>query len=122
MKDLYAFYGSFRMGMSNHDLYKDSIQFIQTNTAKGFELYSLGEYPYAIKSEDMNQIMVVEIYKITNKIVQSAIHVLEINAGYYRDKVNLEGLEAYIYLFKKRGNEIRVKSGDWVQFFRDNSK
>ena len=80
-------------------------------------MYSLAEYPYAIKSDNLDQTIVVDLFRIRSREIQMEIHDMEIEAGYFQDIINLKEGSASIYLFKDRGNDFKVKNGDWVEFF-----
>jgi hypothetical protein len=45
------------------------------------------------------------------------IHKMEINAGYYFDVMDVDGLNTGIYLFKSAFNFQEVPNGDWVEYF-----
>lgn len=114
---LYAFYGSLRKGMSNYELYKDAMIYLYSIHLKGFKLYSMGEYPCCTKSAAEN-IIVVEVFKITNPVIEKEIHDMEIEEGYFYDEVTIQNDRVGIYLYNGIENFIEVKGGDWVSFFR----
>ena len=116
--ELFAFYGSLRMGMDNYFTYKSGLEYIETTRISGFELYSLGEYPYAVKTQNPSSSMVIEIFRILDSETKQRIHELEISADYFFDLIEVGRRKVGIYLFKLPGNDIRVESGDWVTFYR----
>lgn len=89
---------------------------------KGYGLYSLGEYPYAVRTADKTDQLTVEVFKITDPVISREIYELEINANYFLDYINLEDATVGIYLFEKIGNHPKVKCGDWVDFFGSQEK
>ena len=115
--ELFAFYGSLRRGMGNYAKYKSALEYIETRRIEGFELYSLGEYPYAVKSHIPGASIVIEIFRIRDSMARRMIHELEIGADYFFDMLELDDRKIGIYLFSQRGNDIKVESGDWVSFF-----
>ncbi|MCB0487426.1 MAG: gamma-glutamylcyclotransferase family protein [Cyclobacteriaceae bacterium] len=120
--DLFAFYGSLRIGMSNYDQYASSMSYQRATRISGYRMYSLGDYPYIVKSENHGDKIVVEIFKSDNEDIKMKIHKLEIDAGYFYEIINLDGDDVGIYLFEQPGNDPWVKSGNWVQFFRQGNK
>lgn len=114
---LYAFYGSLRKGMSNHRRYERGMSLLFTENLPGYALYAMRYYPYAVKSDNPEDVIVVEVYKITNSATEKAIHELELSVGYYFDEVMIRDQRTGIYLFEKTGPEPLVKGGDWVNFF-----
>jgi gamma-glutamylcyclotransferase (GGCT)/AIG2-like uncharacterized protein YtfP len=113
----YAFYGSLRRGMINYRDFETSLEFLFQATIGGFQLYAMQDYPYAIKTGNPSDLMVVEVFKINNRDAEMSIHELELSVGYSYDEVDLRQQKIGIYTFKKPGGETLVKSGDWVQFF-----
>lgn len=113
----YAFYGSLRKGMSNHLKYAPALQFLFGAVIPGYALYEMRHYPYAFKTGSLDDLLTVEVFKITDPATEEAIHHLEISVGYYYDEVDIHGKSIGIYLFRQRGAERLVKGGDWVKFF-----
>ncbi len=113
----FAFYGSLRQGMANYLRYQSSLEFITKETIKGFALYALKDYPYAVKTNNINDELVIEVFKIEDEITRQNIHQLELDAGYIFELIDIAGMKVCIYLFKEPGNNHFVKSGDWVEFF-----
>ena len=111
----YAFYGSLRQGMYNHQIFEQHLHYLFTENLAGFRLYALERYPIAVKSESIRDVIKVEIFQVTDAETENKIHRLELNAGYYYDEVLVRGVLAGIYLFQKSGNHLLVPGGDWVQ-------
>jgi gamma-glutamylcyclotransferase (GGCT)/AIG2-like uncharacterized protein YtfP len=112
----YAFYGTLRVGMENHLLFQRGMEFIDRVSLKGFTLISLGDYPYAVKSNTSDSFIIAELFKLDQRIAK-AIHDMELEAGYYYDEIEI-GKNFYgIYLFSEAGpSDEVIRSGDWVEF------
>ncbi len=115
--ELFAFYGSLRRGMDNYNSFKRSLEYISTKRIKGFDLYSLGSYPYAVRSNDHSASIVIELFCIHDVTARVAIHELEAGAGYVFECIEVDGMKVGIYLFERPGDDPKVKSGDWVTFY-----
>ncbi len=120
--DYFAFYGSLRRGMTNYEYYKPFLQHIETRRIPGFCLYALEGYPCAIRSREPHHSIVVEVCKVLTESAKDSIHLLELNAGYIFETIEINGREAGIYLFENPGNNIQVEGGDWVEFFGGETK
>src|SRR5690349_8398064 len=96
---LFAFYGSLRQGMGNYIHFKDDLEFIGKQELRGFKLFSLTDYPYAIATKNQNDCIVVELFKIINLKTEELIHQEEIDAGYIFAKVEIAKQKFGIYLF-----------------------
>jgi len=103
--------------MTNYESYKRSLQYIETRQVNGFRLYALEDYPYAVKSTEATDSIVVEIFKIVSESAKQNIHELELSAGYIFETIEVENRSVGIYLFERAGNNMRVNDGDWVKFF-----
>jgi gamma-glutamylcyclotransferase (GGCT)/AIG2-like uncharacterized protein YtfP len=113
----YAFYGSLRQGLSNYNVFKDSLEFLERTEIRGFKLFSLIDYPYAIATQNEQDCMVVELFKITNSETEQLIHEEEIDAGYIFTNVEIAKQKFGIYLFPEANvNDVCVESGDWLIF------
>ena len=99
----YAFYGSLRKGMSNYEQYKAGLEFLFEEQIRGYHLYQMEHYPYAVKTEHSDDVMLVEVFKITDPQIEKAIHDLEISVGYHYDEVEIRGKSIGIYIFEKAG-------------------
>jgi len=86
-------------------------------TLAGYRMHAMRWYPYAVRTDDPNDITVVEVYRIMDAKTEKAIHELELSVGYYYDEVALRSHQVGIYLYRESGAEPSVKSGDWVKFF-----
>jgi len=113
----YVFYGSLRRGMSNHKIYEPSLNYVKTVRLSGFRLYALSSYPFAVRSANHSDVIVAELFNITEKQTEQRIHTLELSVGYYYDEVLVENNSVGIYLYESAGNHPLVEGGDWVRFF-----
>lgn len=118
MKNLFAFYGSLRFGLSNHTVYASFLKYRFTAWIKGYEMYSLGDFPFAIRTDESADKMLVEVFEIENAEVRMQIDQLELGYGYHKETIVIEGQSVTIYLFKEKANYPKVNEGDWVKFFR----
>jgi gamma-glutamylcyclotransferase (GGCT)/AIG2-like uncharacterized protein YtfP len=114
----YAFYGSLRRGMSNYLPLAHGLEFLMETKLPGFRLYALASWPYAVRTNNPDDMITVEIFHVHNRAVEKAIHELELGVGYYYDEVSLEDGQVGIYLYRHAGPETLVEGGDWVKFFR----
>lgn len=115
--ELFAFYGSLRRGMDNYKDFKATLEFVTITRISGFELYSLGTYPYAVRSDDKSSTLVIEIFRVKSPAARLAIHELEIGAGYFFELIDIDRQKVGIYLFERPGDDPRVENGDWVSFY-----
>jgi gamma-glutamylcyclotransferase (GGCT)/AIG2-like uncharacterized protein YtfP len=116
-KSLYAFYGSLRRGMMYYEVYKDGLEYQFSARVEGFKLYALKDYPFAIKTSQPKDIIVVEVFKVINSDTEKKIHELELGVGYYYDEIKIKSVATGIYLFHSPENYPEVEGGDWVKFF-----
>lgn len=88
-------------------------EFIKKVTLDGYELYDLGPYPALTEG---NGKVVFELHSIEDDSFK-CIQYMEQGAGYTEKKVNVDGIEASIFVWPKRRIEAckapRVESGDW---------
>lgn len=113
----YAFYGSLRRGMALHDQFQNDLHYQFSMWLTGYDLYALQSYPYAVRSNHPNSKIKVDIFTISIANVANEIDRIEMEAGYVRETILVEGMPTLIYLFSKTANHQKVISGDWVKFF-----
>lgn len=113
----FAFYGSLRRGMENHDAYMRELSYLFSARLKGYKLYSKGQYPCAVRT-GTDDAITVEVFETANEKAAADIHQLELDEGYFCDEVLVNGLTVKIYLYSDPGNYKEVPGGDWVTFFR----
>ncbi|HZY80913.1 MAG TPA: gamma-glutamylcyclotransferase family protein [Cyclobacteriaceae bacterium] len=114
---VFAFYGSLRRGMENHSLHAAHLKYLFSARLAGYKLYSRGKFPVAVKSSATDSI-VVEVFKINDESTREMIHKLEMDEGYYLEKIAIDKIDVGIYLVQDAGNYQHVDGGDWVSFFR----
>lgn len=116
---LMAVYGSLRKDMHNsHKL--STAQFLGVETIWGYDMYSLGSYPYIIKGEGK---VTFEIYEVPEREAK-AIARMELGAGYREEQLETEYGMATIYVmaseeharYQRRGQVYsKVEHGDWCK-------
>jgi gamma-glutamylcyclotransferase (GGCT)/AIG2-like uncharacterized protein YtfP len=119
----YAFYGSLRKGMYNYHALAQGLTYEKTVEVSGYKLFSLGAYPFAIKTNDESDKLVIDLFTITNDRTENSIHRMELGAGYIYDEVDVDGVSYGIYLFPNRLRDYesytQVKGGDWCEYKSD---
>ena len=116
-RSLYAFYGSLRRGMRLHKQFKNDLQYLYSTWLKGYDLYSLGNYPYAVRSTDQTHRIMVEVMMILDPDTEKTIYKIESDAGYYGHKIMIGDDLVTIFLYELPANNLRIDSGDWGIFF-----
>lgn len=116
-RSLYAFYGSLRRGMRLHKQFKNDLCYLYSVWLQEYDLYSLGNYPYAVKSPDPAHRMLVEVMMISDPETEKTIFKIERDAGYYCHKIMIGADQVNIFLYEDPANNLRIDSGDWGVFF-----
>jgi gamma-glutamylcyclotransferase (GGCT)/AIG2-like uncharacterized protein YtfP len=116
--NLYAFYGSLRRGFHNYERFRPSLVYQFSTWIKGYQLYSLGEFPFAIKTSANQDAIAVEIFEINDIAIQTEIEELEYGYGYHVEIIFIDEQPVKIYLFHDKANYPLVSGGDWSKFFR----
>jgi gamma-glutamylcyclotransferase (GGCT)/AIG2-like uncharacterized protein YtfP len=116
--NLYAFYGSLRRGLQNHERFKAHLNYRFSSWVKGYQLYSLGDFPFAVKSANANDKILVEVFEVIDPQAQNQLDDLELGYGYHIETILIDGHPVKIYLFKENANYPLVSGGDWAKFFR----
>ncbi len=116
-KSLYAFYGSLRRGMRLRKQFRTDLRYSYSAWLKGYALYSLGNYPFAVKSQDGKHKILVEVTQILHLETEKTIIDIETQAGYQAEKIEVGEDLVTIFLFEQAANNLRIDSGDWVSFF-----
>ncbi len=116
----YAFYGTLRSGMENNTYYgHHAFKSLEIVELKGFFLYSLGEYPYAVRTGDLTKTIKAELFYITDRSIEKALHEMELSVDYYFDEVQHNEASYGIYLFDRpKPGDVLLEHGDWVKFMR----
>ncbi len=129
MNKLIGVYGTLRRGESNHSVLGDS-EFIKTIRLKGYKMYGISGFPAVVEGE-LNESIVIEIYRIINDQISEAIDWLE---GFDRSapnskdnlytirscKVDTEKAPIEIYTFDHAPERViekgpQLQSGDWCK-------
>lgn len=115
----YAFYGSLRRGMRLYNQFAGALNYQYSVWLNGYELYSLGNYPYAVKSANHKSKILVEVFTIPDVEAKREIMEIEKGAGYFLEQFEFGKKTLNIFLYEEPvANNLRVDSGDWVSFFR----
>lgn len=115
----YAFYGSLRRGMRLYKQFAGELNYHYSAWLNGYELYSLGNYPYAVKAAEQKSKILVEVFTISDVDVEREIQEIEKGAGYVLEQFEFGKGTLNIFLCEEPvANNLRVVSGDWVSFFR----
>ena len=93
-------YGSLKRGHYNHSMIKGVAEFLGEGVEKGFQLFSLGAYPAAVRTSRPEDKIRVEYYLVDDWTFDR-LNRMELAAGYYQ--VNL-GERGIIWVFGLRPN------------------
>ena len=99
--NVYAFYGSLRRGLANHEKFKPHLRYLYSRWIKEFQLYSLGDFPFAYRTHNLSDLILVEIFEVTDSQVRQQIDKLEFNYGYHIEQLVLDDRAVNIYLFRE---------------------
>jgi gamma-glutamylcyclotransferase (GGCT)/AIG2-like uncharacterized protein YtfP len=113
----YAFYGSLRSGMKYYEEFKHGLHYQYSLWLKGYDLYSLGPYPCAVRSDNPNSKILVEVMKLKDPDAEKRIFQIEMDAGYYYSEIMIQNKTVGIFLYERAANYPQVRHGDWVKFF-----
>jgi len=113
----YAFYGSLRRGMRLYKEFNPNLMYQYSMWLQGYDLFSLGPYPCAVKSTNPQNKILVEIMQVTDPFVEKDIFQIEMNAAYYYTDIFIQSKPVGIFLYEKAKNYPSVHHGDWVKFF-----
>lgn len=116
--NLFAFYGSLRRGMENYEPLKENLHYQFSTWLTGYQLYSLGSYPFAYRTGSPTDKILVEVFEVTNLETRNTIHQIEMEAGYFMDTIIIDEQLVNIYLYENKADYPFVFGGDWVKFFR----
>jgi len=113
----YAFYGYLRKGMRYYEEFKNDLCYHYSFWLMGYEMYSLGPYPFAIKSDKPKSKILVEVMKVEDRNAEKKIYQIEMDAGYYYTDIMIQNKSVGIFLYERGANYPQVRHGDWVKFF-----
>jgi Uncharacterized conserved protein len=132
LSNRFAFYGSLRKPLYNYKrvlgpLETDGgLEFEGTTVLTGFKMFSLGYYPFIVRTDLDTDTIIVELYKVNNEYAKHHIHMMEVGAGYEVVEVVLNDKTYGIYVYpgdaeeyEKHGTKV-VTGGDWVEFDKTN--
>jgi gamma-glutamylcyclotransferase (GGCT)/AIG2-like uncharacterized protein YtfP len=103
--------------MENHAPFAHALHYERTVVLKGYALYALVDYPYAVKTGDPRDTLVAELYSILNPQTKQTIHEMELDAGYIFSEEQIAEGKFGIYIFATPGHDDeRVPRGDWVAY------
>ena len=63
--------------MSNYHEFERGLRFLYQEVIRGFQLYEMEHYPYAVRTDDPADPLTVEVFKVTDPEVEELIHNLE---------------------------------------------
>jgi gamma-glutamylcyclotransferase (GGCT)/AIG2-like uncharacterized protein YtfP len=115
---LVAVYGSLRKGMGNHGLLQsDEVTFLGTERVSGFDMYSMGGFPFITPAQGEIRI---ELYKVGHATMLRLDRLEGYPSFYDRKLIQTSKGQAWIYFIvgKNLSNYEKVQSGDWVLFRR----
>ncbi len=112
-------YGTLLSGESNNH------RFLQTSVKKGnyalkgFTMYDLGSFPACIQSLHYGDVVVGEVWEVTNEVFQS----LDYLEGYPRfyDRIEVDTFDgtAWIYIHNEKPDGERISSGSWKEHLKE---
>lgn len=106
--------------MSNFDALAKHARYLRTVTLPYFKMYSLGEYPYVVRSENPDDTIVAELFLVDDEKTEQTVNHLESDAGYILEPVIIAEEKFEIFVFTSAGpDDPQIRSGDWVQFVRE---
>lgn len=117
-------YGSLRKGEYNYDSFKeeygDDFQFVKELTLEGYKLYSLGVYPGIKKTNNKEDVLVVNKIQLSEEAYRD-VDWMEIGAGYSRETINVDGDDCTLYIYDGHVRDTDlVENGDWSKYETSN--
>lgn len=130
--DNVAVYGSLLKGLGNHRLLEEhNAEFVGKGTIQGFTMYSLVSYPGIRHSDDLDETVVVEVYRVDEAGLSRLDRLESYNEDdpehsfYLREEVDVlmddgSTFHAFVYVLNRPfdGREV-VPSGDWRAFVEE---
>lgn len=122
MHKLIAVYGSLREGLHNHCVLNGAEK-VGNTIIKGWDMFSLGGFPYVLKGEGD---VVIEVYKVDNSDTLEDLDCLEGYPTFYDrvDDLDTEFGKASMYFMHNHytvGNPA-VESGDWFDYITNGGR
>lgn len=113
----YAFYGTLRKGMENHEPFAGALSYLRTVVLSGYRMYALPEYPYVTYSGRDEDTIVAELFTISHSQTEQIIYEMEIEVGYILSTVEIEGDKFGLYIFPANDpSDERIPDGDWIAY------
>lgn len=133
--DNVAVYGSLLKGLCNHRLFEEhNAEFVGKGTIQGFTMYSLIGFPGIRHSDDLDETVVVEVYRV-DEAGLSRLDRLEgydernpKSSFYVREEVDAlmddgSTLRTLVYVFNRPLDDREVvSSGDWRTFVEERAR
>jgi len=109
-------YGTLRAGQANHYLLRQATLLGACQLASGYQLYDLGAYPAAKKSDAGNVPLVGEVYRVDDETLAALDLLEEYPREYTRERVETHYGLAWIYLYCLSTAHLPlIPNGDWCQ-------
>lgn len=112
-----AVYGSLRKGLSNHHVI-DGAEMIGKTKIKGFDMHSLGAFPFITHGDGE---VTVEVYEVPDMDYARGLDALEGYPNFYdRELVETEFGEAWVYFIddEATADHPPVPDGDWYEYLK----
>jgi gamma-glutamylcyclotransferase (GGCT)/AIG2-like uncharacterized protein YtfP len=103
--------------MRLHKQFHEHLHYLYSAWLPGYTMYTLGNYPFIVKTTDPSQKILIEVTGVHDLETQETINKIELDAGYVSEKIIVRNDEVTIFLFNSPANNMRIESGDWVTFF-----
>lgn len=102
--------------MDNHAPFVNTLKYIKSVELRGYQMFSHGDYPYAVRSAGDDTI-IAELFEITDPKTEEMICRMEFDADYILSTVQFDNTIFGIFLFENTvpGHE-RVVHGDWCKY------
>lgn len=104
-------YGTLRRGFYNHFRMGNN-RYLGTVNVSGYKMYTNSYYPAIVKSNNINDVIIAEIYEIDKGAFHPIVG-MELGAGYYMDEieVSIGGEKIVVPAFVME--QSRVDNGNW---------
>ena len=118
---LVAVYGSLRKGLHNHPVLNGA-DMLDTGTAVGYNMYSLGAYPALVPVDTPTYPIRVEVYEVDEPTFAALDRLEGYPSFYNRDVVDVvceDGsvMPCWIYYMERNlADHQQVMNGDWKDF------
>jgi gamma-glutamylcyclotransferase (GGCT)/AIG2-like uncharacterized protein YtfP len=111
---LVAVYGSLRKGMGNHGLLeRNDAQLLSTERVTGWNMYSLGGFPYI---EPGDGVITIEVYAVPITAMQPLDRLEGYPSFYNRKLITTSKGDAWVYYIEDYDSSTPVPNGDWVAY------